>query len=238
MNAVNAKEAEPRLEAASTMGCAGVYAIDHDPDRRLAWVNSICTLFVVVGIVGLKPQPVQIKPLPALEDVSVQIVEPLPQPPPTEAGPSSQEESEKVESELPQVVVVTPETPAINFAVPTGGNLVELQKIAKAIPLSALKRVAPLPNRPAVLDNTGNGGERPQPPYPKIALAQGHEGAVVLRMTVDEAGAITAIDVDQSSGFPLLDRSALDFVRRHWIVPPGTGSRMYEVTINYKLQRG
>src|SRR5437899_8953823 len=83
-----------------------------------------------------------------------------------------------------------------------------------------------------------SGGELAQPPYPKIALAQGQQGAVVLRMTVDDAGMITAIDVDQSSGFPVLDRSALDFVRRHWLVPPGKGSRLYEVTINYKLQSG
>src|SRR5258708_26584352 len=99
------------------------------------------------------------------------------------------------------------------------------------------KAVVLLRSQPTVLDTTGGGGERPQPPYPKIALEQGQQGTVVLRMTVDDAGLITAIDVGQSSGFPVLDRSALDFVRRHWIVPPGKGTRMYEATINYKLQR-
>ena len=88
---------------------------------------------------------------------------------------------------------------------------------------------------PSVLNTTGSGGERPQPPYPKIALEQAQQGSVTLRMTVDEAGQIETIEVAQSSGFPVLDRSALDFVKRHWTVPSGKGARIYEATITYKL---
>ena len=39
-----------------------------------------------------------------------------------------------------------------------------------------------------------------------------------------------------SSGFAVLDRSAVEFVKRHWTLPPGQASRSYEATINYKLQ--
>ena len=56
-------------------------------------------------------------------------------------------------------------------------------------------------------------------------------------MTVDDAGLISAIEIVQSSGFPILDRSAMDFVKRHWTVPPGKGTRIYEAMINYKLQQ-
>ncbi len=70
-----------------------------------------------------------------------------------------------------------------------------------------------------------------------MALEQGQQGAVTLSMTVDDAGLITTIEVKQSSGSSVLDRSALDFVKRHWIVPPGQGVRTYEATINYKLKR-
>jgi protein TonB len=87
-----------------------------------------------------------------------------------------------------------------------------------------------------MLKTTGSGGDRPQPPYPKIALEQGQQGSVTLRMTVDGAGVITAIEVVQSSGFPLLDRSATDFVKRHWTVPPEKEMRTCEATINYRLQ--
>jgi protein TonB len=67
-------------------------------------------------------------------------------------------------------------------------------------------------------------------------LDQGQQGSVTLRMTVDEAGLITAIEVARSSGFPILDHSALEFVKRRWTVPSGKGARIYEATINYKIQ--
>ena len=98
------------------------------------------------------------------------------------------------------------------------------------------QRWLPCTTVPTVLNTTGNSGERPQPPYPKIALDQGEQGSVMLRMTVDDAGLIKTIEVAQSSGFPVLDHSALEFVKRHWTVPPGKGTRIYEATINYKLQ--
>ena len=60
---------------------------------------------------------------------------------------------------------------------------------------------------------------------------------MTLSLTVDDAGAITAIEVKESSGFPLLDRSALEFVRRHWTVPPGEGAHSYNATIHYRLQQ-
>ena len=96
--------------------------------------------------------------------------------------------------------------------------------------------MAPLQTKPLVLNSTGGGGDRPQPPYPQIALEQGQQGSVTLRMTVDDAGLIKTIEVARSSGFAVLDHSALDFVRRHWTVAAGTGARIYEATINYKLQ--
>jgi protein TonB len=133
-------------------------------------------------------------------------------------------------------VVITPEAPNITFSVPTVGNLVAPLGLAQAPPVAELRPVVPLRSVPATLNATGSAGERPQPPYPKIALDQGQQGSVLLRMSVDDAGLITTIEVAQSSGFPVLDHSALEFVKRHWTVPTGKASRIYEATINYKLQ--
>ena len=79
---------------------------------------------------------------------------------------------------------------------------------------------------PATLNATGSAGERPQPPYPKIALDQGQQGSVLLRMSVDDAGLIRTIEVAHCSGFQVLDHSALEFVKRHWTVPTGQASRL------------
>jgi protein TonB len=236
MNVLDANRTELGYELESELARLGLHATDRDPNRKLAWVNSICILFLLIGITGSKPASIKIKPLPPVEEINAAIVEPLPPPPQAQAPQQQEEQSNEEAPETPQVVAVTLAAPNINFAVPTIGNLVVPAAMAQAPPVAPLKPVAPLRSQPTVLNTTGSGGDRPQPPYPKIALDQGQQGSVTLRMTVDDAGLIKTIEVAQSSGFPVLDRSALDFVRRHWTVPPATGTRIYEATINYKLQ--
>jgi len=225
----------PGYELESELARVSVHATDRDPNRRLAWINSICILFLLIGITGSKPAPIEIRALPRVEEVTAAMVEPLP-PPPQAQQAQQQEQSNDEPADTPQVVVVTPPSPSIDFSVPTIGNLLVPTAIAKAPPLAPLKPVAPLRTQPTVLNTTGKGGERPHPPYPKIALDQGQQGSVTLRMTADETGTVTSIEITRSSGFPILDRNALDFVKRHWIIPAGTGSRIYEATIDYKLQ--
>jgi TonB family protein len=206
-----------------------------DGERTLAWVNSVCILFLLIGVTGAKNAFMSVKRPPPIEDAAPVIVEPVT--PPQQATPDQKQEPvEPDKSAAPPVVAVTLDTPAINFSVPTVGNLLVPNAMAAAPPSQDLKAVAQLSSRPVAINSTGGGGERPQPPYPKIALEQGQQGTVVLQMTVDDAGLITAIELKDSSGHPLLDRSALDFVKRHWIVPPGQGTRLYEATIIYKLR--
>jgi protein TonB len=235
MNGLSANRTSTGYHLTSELARLGLHATDRDPNRKVAWVNSICALFLAIGVVGSKPASVKVRPLPSIEQVSAVIVEPLPPPPQTGAEPQNQESSDEERPEAPQVTVVTPDLPSVNFSVPTIGNLVVPNAIAVAPPLNPMKAAAVLKAAPSTLQTTGSGGERPQPPYPRIALDQGQQGAVTLAMTVDDGGAITAVSVKDSSGFPMLDRSALDFVKRHWRVPRGTGTRIYEATINYKI---
>ena len=237
MKVLDANRTNLGYELESELARTSLHATDRDPDRKLAWVNSICILLLLIGIFGSKPASIRIKPLPPIQEASATIVEPLPPPPQTPSEHPAQEQNNQEQADTPQVVVVTPEAPSINFSVPTIGNLVVPNAIAQAPPVAPLKRVAPLRTQPTVLNTTGNGGDRPQPPYPRIALEQGQQGSVTLRMTVDDAGLISTIEVTQSSGFPVLDRSAMDFVKRHWTVPPEKGTRIYEAVINYKLQK-
>ena len=238
MNVLDANRTELGYELRSELARSLLHATDRDPSRTLAWVNSVCILFLLIGVAGSKPASIAIKPLPAVEEATAAIVEPLPPPPQARPEQVNQEQNHEETPDTPQVVVVTPDAPSINFAVPTIGNLVVPNAIAQAPPLAPLKPVAPLRSQPILLNlhSTGSGGERPQPPYPKIALDQGEQGAVMLRMTVDEGGLIKTIEVAQSSGFPILDRSALAFVKRHWTVPSGKGARIYEAPIIYRIQ--
>jgi periplasmic protein TonB len=61
-----------------------------------------------------------------------------------------------------------------------------------------------------------NYATNPKPPYPLMARRMGVEGMVVLRVFVREDGRVGEVAVSQSSGFKLLDQSALKTVRDRW----------------------
>jgi TonB family protein len=211
-------------------------AATRDVDRNLAWMNSICFLFLVIGLFG-KPASGHIKPPPAPVEVLPAIIEPVVlQPPPTSPSSPPEPNEQSAKPDAAQVVVVTPDSPAIHFSVPTIGNLVAPASLAVAPPLNPLAPVARM--QTASIENTGAGGERPQPPYPLFAREHGQQGTVVLLLNVNEAGVITTIELKESSGYPVLDHSTLDFVKRRWIIPPGTGAQAFIVTIKYRLVAG
>lgn len=76
---------------------------------------------------------------------------------------------------------------------------------------------------------TGKGGDsvgypdygiNPKPKYPTIAKRYGYEGLVILNVHVLENGRVGKIELRKSSGYDILDKSALDAVKG-WIFVPG-----------------
>ena len=231
-----ANQISPRHHVSSDLAHAALYALERDPNQKLAWVNSICLLILLIGILGARFGSFRPRPVAPIEQAVPAIVEPLPPPPQTPSEAKPQEQTEQPPADTPQVVVVTPDAPNINFSVPTIGNLVVPNAIAKPPPLNPLRPPAPLKNVPANLNTTGSGGDRPEPPYPRIALETGQQGAVTLSMTADEAGNIIDVQIKKSSGSPILDRGSIDYVKRHWRLPVESGGRrLFESTINYRL---
>ncbi len=199
----------PAYELKSELARFCLPAANRDVNRKLAWVNSICILFLLIGVLGAKPAHLVIRRPPPIEEIIPAIVEPPPPPPQTTTEQVKPDESDQEKPQTPQVVVVTPEAPNINFSVPTIGNVVVPNGAMSAPPpLRPMQQVAPLKNVPASLTSTGSGGERPEPKYPKMAEDQGMQGRVVLSMTADANGMITSIEVKQSRDF------------RCWIGPP------------------
>ena len=201
-----------------------------DPQCKLAWSNSILFLFLVVGIVGARQGMIAIRPVPPLQEIVPVVVEPAVLPPQPVAEKREQADPEK--NDAPQVVVALPTAPNVDFSVPTISTLIAPATLAAAPPLE------PLRMRPQIgsLGNTGEGGERPQPPYPQAAVQQGVQGTVTLRIIGDAAGNVLSVEVKESSGFAVLDRETAEFVKRHWHLPTDAGTCAFETSITYKLQ--
>ena len=228
MNNTDVNRTSPAYELRNELTRLCLPAANRDASLKLAWVNSICVLFLLIGVVGARRGLIAIKPAPPLQEIVPVILEPMTLPP--------QETAEKKEAEnkddAPQVAVVIPQAPNINFSVPTIGSLVVPANLAVAPPLEPLRTAAAINS----LNSTGTGGERPQPPYPKIALQAGQQGAVLLLLGGDAAGNVLSVDVKESSGFPILDRATVDFIKRRWHLPVGAGSQLFQTRVTYQLQ--
>jgi TonB family protein len=53
--------------------------------------------------------------------------------------------------------------------------------------------------------------------FPMRSQLRGHEGTVYLNVKIDETGRVRSADLQQSSGFRLLDRAAVRSVISNWV---------------------
>jgi protein TonB len=193
-----------------------------DSYRTLAWVNSICLLFLVVGLIGLKHPRVIQKPLSQVADSVPVIFTPPEEPPKTEPEVKPDEEQpQDTPAETPQVVrvVAAADPSSVAFAVPVQGAVAIAPEARLASPPPPADQA---PARAVQFNpNAGDGGSYPPPVYPTMALRNHYEGTVTIEIAVDDSGKITESKVFKSSGFSVLDEAALELVNRRWRFPPG-----------------
>lgn len=94
--------------------------------------------------------------------------------------------------------------------------------VAEAPAASRSETAPPAPPAP-VIPPTHIGGHlgNPRPVYPPLSIELGEAGAVGLRVAVSADGRAQEVSVARSSGFPRLDRAALQAVR-NWRFRPAT----------------
>lgn len=82
--------------------------------------------------------------------------------------------------------------------------------------------------------------DSPKPDYPQVAREDEEEGLVVLRVRISRDGAPAEIQLDRSSGFPLLDRAAMAAIR-HWTFAAAVKSgrpieSWMQIPVRFRLQ--
>lgn len=201
-----------------------------DTNLKLAWVNSICILFLIIGIFGARRGIISIRNVPPIRQIIPVVVIPRTLPP--QVTVPQKREQPRQQNQPARVFVALPRAPNISFSVPTIGTLVNSADLASAPPQNPLQA----PSQIVSLANTGAGGERPEPPYPQLAMQTGEQGTIVLLLTSDASGNVVSIDVKQSTGFPYLDHATVEYVKTHWHLPMDTGTRLFQTSITFKLQ--
>jgi len=206
-----------------------------DTNRHLAWANSICALFLAIGVVGIKPPHLVVRELARPDDIVPVIftqpeeVQPSePEPNPEDVPPASPLEQSPVIA-----TVVAVDSPAVAFAVPVKGpTILAPARFAAPPPPQTGNKEAPRFTR----FNPGAGDRStPQPDYPRLALQRGYQGTVIITFTVEPSGEISKAEVTESSGFTMLDEEALNTVRKRWRFAPGP-PRYHFVPIVFQLK--
>ena len=210
-----------------------------DPNQPMAFTAGIAALCLSIGIVGLFTRPIRpaVLPPPPDEPVPVLFEPPPPAPVPTQALDAEKPETDQPSDAVPQVVAVAPANAAVSFSVPTIGVVVPV-KLASAPPPrpmagSTVKAATP---KAVEFKGVGTSGNFPKPKYPPEALRRRLQGVVILDALIDSGGNMTKLNVQESSGFPLLDNAALEIVNTSWKWPSGE-NRHYIIPFDFNLPK-
>ena len=233
-------------------------AAGRDDARKFAWANSICAVFLAVGLSGVNvPPPRAPAAPPAPAEIIPALFEPPPAPPTAPAIPTPSVEPTPSPVEvvaIPEIVTaVAADTAAVSFAVPVEGRvaLVPAQYAPPPPParpapqpVAPPRPVAPAPvavvappaaPKPQLFTGAGTSGDYPVPSYPREALRRRWQGSVLLLVEVDVGGLVSTVKVRESSGYGALDEHAADWVRQRWLWAAGP-LRQFLVPFAFKLE--
>jgi TonB family protein len=207
-----------------------------DDNRRLAWVNSICFLFLVIGLVGLKSPKVVVRAINIpTEQVAVVFTPPEEAPKTPDVKPDEPQPQEAMDTPTVTPVLAAIDSKAVAFAVPVEGAIA-VKEAKFATPPPPVGQAPPRPR--TFIPGHGEGGRFPWPTaldYPRDALAQQAQGKVVLDVIIDASGAPVKVEIKDSSGHVSLDRASQLWVKNKWHWLPGE-ERHYYVPFVWQLQ--
>src|SRR6516165_3685713 len=162
-----------------------------DSYRVLAWVDSICFLFLIIGLVGLRTPKIVVRQLSEPTDSVPVVFTPPEEPPKTEPEikPDEEQQPQDTPQDTPQVVPVVAVADSANvaFSVPVQGAVAIAPEARLATPPPPVTQAPP--SAPVRFNpNAAGGGSFPLPIYPISAQRNHEEGMVTIELMVDESG--------------------------------------------------
>jgi TonB family protein len=209
-----------------------------DTYRKLAWVDSICFLFLVIGLIGLNAPKVIQRPLSTPDDSAPVIFTPPEEPPkPVEVKPEELEPPPDQTTEAPTVAPVAAvlDSSAVAFSVPVTGVVAIARSAAAAAPPPPPVK-APPPKPKVWGQGQGENGNFPWPrSYPREAQDQKLQGTVLLYVVVGTNGVPEKVEIKESSSYFVLDQFAQQWVKKNWKWQPGE-NRLWLVPFRFELK--
>ncbi|HVR37258.1 MAG TPA: energy transducer TonB [Methylomirabilota bacterium] len=153
------------------------------------------------------------------------------------AVPPPPPEPMRVTEAAPMIAVAEP-LPAVDFALPVEApaRIVEPAQATHRRPVETNRiQTAAAPAVQSLTYGQGEG-RQPAPRYPRLAIREGQEGTVLIRLSVNENGRVMSATAVSPSPWPLLNDAALEAVRQRWRFSPGS-LRYFEVPIRFELKR-
>jgi hypothetical protein len=207
-----------------------------DSYRNLAWVNSICFLFLLVGLAGFKAPKIVVRPLKKPVE-AMEVYLPPPEQPKVEPQVKQEEpEPQDQPVETPQVTVVAAaaDPSAVAFPVIVEGA----QAVANARFVTPPPPVNWTPPKAKVFVPGSEPGTFPQPrfiDYQRQGIAAQVTGTNWLVVTVDPSGAVVKVEQKTSCGRPSLDRFDEQWVKSKWHWLPGE-NRVFLVPFEFHIE--
>jgi len=170
-------------------------------------------------------EPVQNKPLP---EINTQVPEQAPtakKPQPVTHEIADIKESKHIQSGK----ITAPKVPEMVTETAAEHSLASKDESGTGIKLVGALRLA----RPLYRQN-------PPPAYPKLARKRGYQGTVILKVLVNSQGRVEDVLLDVSSNHAILDRAALNSVKK-WSFEPGSRGDQktdmwVKVPVTFRLQ--
>jgi protein TonB len=78
--------------------------------------------------------------------------------------------------------------------------------------------------------------QRPEPVYPPFSQLSGQQGVVMLAVKVTAKGEVSSVEIKQTSGYTLLDKSARDTVKQWRFVPARRGDVAMDDTVDVPIR--
>lgn len=205
--------------------------VSYDANRRIAWVDSICFVFLVIAFIGLNPPKFVVKQVEPVDEPVPAVLElPTQQAPPEVVTQPEETDSTPDNVETPKIVIIAAADPsAAAFAVPVvGATALAPAHLASAPPANPMqKRPPPVAPKVTTLSTTGKGGDFPEPPYPELARRRNYQGNLVVYIEVDTQGAITKAELKETCGYSMLDEYCVNWIKKKYVFPPGEVRRHF-----------